>query len=125
LTYLSRENFLSLQWKRLAHKRSTTLFNPFLPFLILIGNFLGDDLEREPLRPTDHFEPGGLRPIPTAVRKGAIDPGCAMRHMTVCENEPVRRETAVVREFTFVDHTTRSWSQPALMLAGAFLRLFG
>jgi hypothetical protein len=59
LTYLSRENFLSLQWKRLTHKRSTTLFNPFLPFLI--WNFLGDDMEREPLRPTDHFE---RRPLP-------------------------------------------------------------
>jgi len=59
LTYLSRENFLSFQWKRLAHKLSTTLFNPFLPFLI--GNFLGYDLEREPLRPTDHFE---RRPLP-------------------------------------------------------------
>ena len=50
---------MSLQWKRLTHKRSTTLFNPFLPFLI--GNFLGDDMEREPLRPTDHFE---RRPLP-------------------------------------------------------------
>src|SRR5215510_3905184 len=51
---LSRENFLSLWWERLAHKRSTTRFKPFL--LFLIGNLLGDDLQRKPLRPTDHFE---------------------------------------------------------------------
>jgi hypothetical protein len=61
LTYLSRENFVSLWWKRLAHNRSTALFNLLLPFLILIGNFPGDDLEREPLCPTDHFE---RRPLP-------------------------------------------------------------